>query len=153
MLFSFEVGRFRLSRSIQCSWGKYHASAQQSLLDLLPIRSKIIYKSRIIYTLLDHITFNLIYCVRSCASQSVFVPCDSLMIPAGLTYYNGPTTNTWHMKEVFSLVSLAGRMTGKVSDTSIGNHFLLRFMVSHQAHSVHGFRCSTCASPSLCLHW
>lgn len=37
-----------------------------------------------------------------------------------------------HIKEVFSLVSLAGRMTGKVSDTSIGNHFLLRFMVPHQ---------------------
>lgn len=40
------------------------------------------------------------------------------------------------MKEVFSLVSLAGRITGKVSDTSMANHFLLRFMVPHQAHSV-----------------
>lgn len=36
------------------------ASAQLSLLDLLPFPSKIIYKSRIIYTLVDRIAFNLL---------------------------------------------------------------------------------------------
>lgn len=71
------------SHAFRNSRNRFHASTQHSLLDLLPFPSKIIYKSTIIYTLLDQIVFNLMHSVHRSASSSTFVPWDSLTMPTG----------------------------------------------------------------------